>query len=221
MRKIDRDKFYAGYRDQFGRLNQSQVTGLNFLLASMEEDTYLVDYRHAAYMLATTKRETGDTFQPVTENLNYSAKALLATWPKRFTPERAAEYAHQPEKIANYVYANRNGNGDEASGDGWKYRGRGDAQITGKGNYRAFNNVVHVDLVKNPELACNPQVAYEIISYGMRNGTFTGRRLNDYINPAFKNYVLARKIINGVDCAKKIAVHAEGFEQILAIAWGD
>lgn len=72
------------------------------------------------------------------ENLNYSADGLLHTWPSRFTVETAHAMARQPEKIANHVYANRLGNGDEASGDGWKFRGRGLIQITGRANYKAF-----------------------------------------------------------------------------------
>jgi putative chitinase len=77
-------------------------------------------------------------FTRIEENLNYSADRLMAVWPHRFTPEMAADYAHQPIKIACYVYADRNGNGDKASGDGWRYRGRGLIQLTGKDNYSAF-----------------------------------------------------------------------------------
>ncbi len=77
-------------------------------------------------------------FTATVENLNYSADALLATWPSRFTAETAAQYARKPEAIANKVYANRMGNGDEASGDGWKYRGAGAIQITGHDNHMAF-----------------------------------------------------------------------------------
>lgn len=70
----------------------------------------------------------------LTENLNYSATGLLTTFPKYFTQDQAAEYAHNPEAIANRVYANRMGNGDEASGDGWRYRGAGAIQLTGTAN---------------------------------------------------------------------------------------
>jgi putative chitinase len=81
------------------------------------------------------------------ENLNYSAQGLMNTWPSRFNTQKLAdEYARQPEKIANKVYANRMGNGDEASGDGWKYRGRGFIQITGKDNYQAFSRCKGISL---------------------------------------------------------------------------
>lgn len=77
-------------------------------------------------------------FTAVKENLNYSADALTATWPKRFPAGLAESYHRQPERIANRAYADRLGNGPEASGDGWRYRGRGVIQVTGKGNYSDF-----------------------------------------------------------------------------------
>lgn len=81
------------------------------------------------------------------ENLNYSAKRLTEVWPKRFpTLEVAKPYALNPEKLANKTYANRNGNGDEASGDGWRYRGAGFIQITGKTNYTACADYFGLDL---------------------------------------------------------------------------
>lgn len=72
------------------------------------------------------------------ENLNYGAPGLLSTFAKYFTAAQAASYARQPERIANRVYANRMGNGSEASGDGWRYRGKGMMQVTGKANHIAF-----------------------------------------------------------------------------------
>lgn len=87
------------------------------------------------------------------ENLNYSAEGLVKTWPNRFTREKAAAYARQPQKIANCVYANRMGNGDEASGDGWKYRGRGYIMLTGKEQYIKFSNydLCDKDVVADPD----------------------------------------------------------------------
>jgi putative chitinase len=78
-------------------------------------------------------------FVDVIENLNYSAARMMQVWPTHFTSlEQAQGYAYQPEKLANHVYASRNGNGDEASGDGWLFRGRGLIQLTGRANYTAF-----------------------------------------------------------------------------------
>jgi putative chitinase len=91
-----------------------------------------------AAFLAQVAHESGD-FRHTSENLNYSWQALRQTWPSRFTTDAFAQgYHRQPEKIANYVYASRNGNGDEASGDGWRFRGRGLIQLTGRANYLAY-----------------------------------------------------------------------------------
>lgn len=91
------------------------------------------------------------------ENLNYSAQGLVATWPKRFTSlEFARQFERNPERIANQVYANRMGNGDVVSGDGWKYRGRGVIQLTGRGNYRAVGNALGLPFETNPDLLLAP-----------------------------------------------------------------
>jgi putative chitinase len=96
----------------------------------------------------------------VVENLNYSAPALCTVFGKYFADDSQANaYARQPERIANKVYANRMGNGDEASGDGFKYRGRGLVQLTGKDNYTAFGNACGIDVVSNPEIVESPDVA--------------------------------------------------------------
>lgn len=92
--------------------------------------------RVAAFLAQTGHESEG--FTAVRENLNYSAAALTATWPKRFPADVAAQYARQPERIANRAYADRLGNGPEESGDGWRYRGRGPIQATGKAHYQDF-----------------------------------------------------------------------------------
>lgn len=101
--------------------------------------------------LAQCAHESGN-FKFVTENLNYSAEGLLKIFPKYFSKETAEIAARKPEMIANIVYSNRMGNGDKASGDGWKYRGRGYIQLTGKTNYLQFGNFIGVDLLKDPDL---------------------------------------------------------------------
>jgi putative chitinase len=105
------------------------------------------------HFLAQVAHESGG-FKAVVENLNYGAAGLRATWPKRFTDVEAAAYARKPEKIANRVYADRMGNGPEASGEGWKYRGRGLLQLTGKDNYRRCSLALYNDarLLENPDL---------------------------------------------------------------------
>jgi putative chitinase len=91
-------------------------------------------------------------FTHLRENLNYRAATLMKTWPKRFkTLAQANEYAHNPQKIANYVYSNRMGNGDESSGDGWKFIGRGLIQLTGKENYMWFAKSISTPVEEIPE----------------------------------------------------------------------
>lgn len=105
-----------------------------------------------SHFLSQCAHESGN-FKFVKENLNYSADGLRKIFPKYFpTIEIAEKYARQPEKIANKVYANRMGNGDEASGDGWKYKGAGYIQLTGKDNYAAFDKFVDDDIMANPDL---------------------------------------------------------------------
>ena len=90
------------------------------------------------------------------ENLNYSAESLRRVFGKYFPSiESANKYARQPEKIANRVYGNRMGNGDEASGDGWKYRGRGFIQLTGKDNYRALSKATGINYLQEPDKLLN------------------------------------------------------------------
>lgn len=103
-----------------------------------------------AHFLAQCGHESGG-FKAVSENLNYSADGLKKIFPKYF-PGDSTAYARQPEKIANKVYSSRMGNGDEASGDGWKFRGRGYIQLTGKSNYTAFDKTVDDDILANPDL---------------------------------------------------------------------
>ena len=102
-----------------------------------------------------------DNFRSVEENLNYAWQALRSTWPTRFTSDAFAQgYHRQPEKIANYVYGGRNGNGDVASGDGWRYRGRGLIQVSGRGNYAAYAQAIgDPSVVPNPEQLAQPQHA--------------------------------------------------------------
>jgi putative chitinase len=105
-----------------------------------------------AHFLAQCGHESGG-FRAVSENLNYSAKGLLGIFRKYFTNVNLAmQYERKPEKIANRVYGGRMGNGPEASGEGFKFRGRGYIQLTGKENYKAFDQTVGEDIIANPDL---------------------------------------------------------------------
>ena len=94
------------------------------------------------------------------ENLNYSAERLKVIFPKYFKTRDVTQYARQPQKIANVVYGGRLGNGDESTGDGFKYRGRGLIQLTGKTNYKKFADFIgDAEIMSNPDLVAQPKYA--------------------------------------------------------------
>ena len=148
----------------------------------------------AAHFFAQTAHETGN-FKSFSENLNYGAKGLLGIFKKYFPTEaKALEYERKPEKIANLVYASRMGNGDEASGDGWKFRGRGALQLTGKSNYQAFS-----DYLKKPEIMTNPDLVATEFSFESAIFFFDKNKLWDICDKGVsKDTILAlTKRING------------------------
>jgi putative chitinase len=118
---------------------------LNKILPDYEINT---PARIASFVAQTTHESGGYT--ALHENLNYKAESLCRVWPRYFNSDNANDYAHQPEKIANRAYGGRMGNGDEASGDGWKYCGRGLIQLTGKSNYQAFADSIQTDINEVP-----------------------------------------------------------------------
>ena len=187
MARFDHKTFFDGYRREFGRLSQSQVAALGFLLDEFERDSVWKNLKHIAYALATIKRETGDTYEPITE---YGGRKYF-------------------DKYDTGRLARNLGNTPDADGDGYKFRGRGYVQITGRNNYRNFG------IEQNPELALDPQVAFEIMSTGMFHGSFTGKKLTEYINGDKCDYTNARRVINGTDKAAMIAGYAKDFEKIL------
>ena len=206
---MDHAKFFAAVRSSLfdGRLSADQVKGMEIIVIKWRAKPF--DSRWLAYMLATAYHETDRTMCAVSENLNYSASGLLATFPKYFTISQAAAYARQPQRIANRAYANRMGNRNEASGDGWRYRGRGLVQITGRDNYAKYG------IAENPDKALDPIKTVEILCDGMINGRFTGKRLADYFSATVSDWAGARKIINGTDRAADIAGYAKKFAAAL------
>jgi putative chitinase len=209
---MDHAKFFAAVRLSLfsGRLSTNQVNGMEAIL--VEWQTKPFDQRWLAYMLATAFHEADNTMCAVSENLNYSADGLRATFPKYFNASQAAAYARQPQRIANRAYANRMGNGSEASGDGYRYRGRGLVQITGRDNYAKYG------IADDPDKALDPLRAVEILFDGMINGRFTGKKLADYFSATATDWVGARKIINGTDRASDIAGYAKKFLAALEAA---
>ena len=129
------------------------------LVAAMEEFGIDSPARMAGF-LAQCAHESAN-FSAVRENLNYSADGLNKIFPKYFknAGRNAQEYHRQPEKIANVVYANRMGNGDEMSGDGWRFKGRGLIQLTGRTNYTLCGTDLEVDLIESPEYLETPEGA--------------------------------------------------------------
>lgn len=117
-----------------------------------------------AAFTAQLSHESADLTRWV-ENLNYSASRLMTIWPTRFNSSNAGNYAGNPVKIANSVYADRMGNGPEASGDGWKFRGRGPIQLTGRANYRQAGLALDLDLEENPDMVSTPEVGLRVAAW--------------------------------------------------------
>lgn len=186
--KFDREKFFDGVR----RFLKSQGKGLTQkrvdaleFLITAFEKTNWT-IPQIAYAFATIYHETAHTFEPVTE---YGPKSYFNKY-------------NAGTRIGRSL-------GNQFPGDGFNYRGRGYVQITGRRNYEQFS------ISDKPELALEPETAFRILSCGMHNGLFTGKKLSDYISDTGKDYKNARKIINGLDKAALIAGYANQFEDIL------
>ncbi len=198
--RIDHTAFFNGYRQAFGRLKQGQVTGIELLGRNMEADASITDLGWAAYMLATVKHECADTWQPVVE------RGPRAYFDKYETGTRLGTRL-----------------GNTQPGDGYRFRGRGYVQITGRANYARLTAQLglgpEADLEQDPDQALRPAIAYGIMSLGMRKGLFTGKKLSDYISKSGgTDYREARRINNGVDRAALIAGYASTLESILRAA---
>jgi len=143
-----------------------------------------------AHFLAQCGHESGG-FKLVQENLNYGAKGLLGTFKKYFPTEaKALQYERKPEKIANLVYGNRMGNGSETSGDGYKFRGRGYIQLTGKDNYTAFGKAINEDITANPDLVATK---YPLLSAAW----FFQRCLDKCKDDSDASVIAVTKCVNG------------------------
>lgn len=211
---MDKAKFYDSIRKNLtGSLSKEQVKGFEAILDEGVKDGLSIF--HMASVLAEAYHETGSKMEPITENLNYSAKRLTQVWPGRFpTLASAQPYANNPQKLANKVYGGRLGN--TGPNDGWLYRGRGLSQVTGKENYAKYG------LVDNPDAAGSLDTAVHILINGMKFGRFTGKKLSDYDYlvttgvPGYR-YYSSRSIINS-DIATnglKIDEYGKAFETAL------
>jgi len=126
-----------------------------------------------AHFLAQCGHESGG-FKVTSENLNYSAKGLMGIFKKYFPTQQLAEaYQRQPQKIANKVYASRMDNGNESSGDGFKFRGRGYIQLTGRANYTAFGKAINEDIANNPDVVSGKYALLSAAWFWSKNGLNT------------------------------------------------
>lgn len=182
MRAV-REAFFAKVRELFGPLHQAQVDGLNILL----DTTAGVTLKHRAYILATAWHETAKTMQPIVER-----------------GQRSYFNKYEPGTSRGKAL------GNTLMGDGYKFRGRGYVQITGRRNYAKAGTAVGADLLAHPEKALEPGIAARIILDGLEQGWFTGKRLADF--PDYRNM---RRTVNGLDCADVIAGYADHFEAAL------
>jgi len=181
---------------------EEYIDALNKVLPENKIDTPL----RVCHFLAQIIHESGH-LRYNSENLNYSASALKSVFKKYFpTDELANKYARQPEKIANRVYANRMGNGNEASGDGWKMRGRGLIQLTGYDNYKKCGEYFNIDLIKTPDLLLVPEYSIKSACW-----YWNTRKLNDL---ADKDDIIGitKKVnggLNGIESRKEILGRAK------------
>ena len=151
--------------------------------------------RQQAGFIGQCSHECGN-FRILEENLNYRAATLLKLFPQTpkrawgFTPESAAAYEKQPQKIANRIYSNRMGNRDEASGDGWRFRGSGFLQLTGHSNFYHAGQALGVDFVMQPELVRTPRYAAQTAGWFWQT-----HKLNQYADTG--DFKMMTKKING------------------------
>ncbi|MFK0273101.1 hypothetical protein ACIQUG_05465 [Ensifer sp. NPDC090286] len=219
---MNRAAFHAALRDPasgvFKTYSSKQFESAEAIV--LEGRRRAVSLCHLAAILAEAHHETGGAMRPVEENLNYSARRLTQVWPARFPTLASAEpYAGNPRKLANRVYGGRLGNVEDD--DGWVFRGRGLAQITGRANYGKFG------LVETPDRACDPATAIRILFDGMERGLFTGKRLTDFDMDDSRSavatgyrYAASRAIINGDirQNGPKIEAYGRAFEAALRAA---
>lgn len=188
-------------RAKFGKLSQSQVDAINFIVDAMDKDKSIT-YPQGAYILATTWHETATTMQPIAEYGKGKGR-VYGTW-----------YKNSKDQL--YTFKDGSKTTAYLSGDyPHLYYGRGYVQLTWWVNYDKASNKLGYDYTQNPDLVMKKEHAVKILLLGMKEGWFTGRKLSDYINQSKKDYLNARRIINGMDKASLIAGYAETFEKAL------
>ncbi|HEV7251256.1 MAG TPA: glycoside hydrolase family 19 protein [Shinella sp.] len=195
---IDRKAFFDEVRGALyaGRLGQGQVAGLTALLDRFEQGGETRDRRFLAYMLATAHHETGGRLQPVRETFAATDAAAIGVLDRAFAAGRL------PQVSAPYW---------RRDADGKSWLGRGLVQITHRRNYERLAELTGIDLVARPERAMEMATSVEILFIGMLRGAFTGRRLADHFAAGRADWVGARRIINGLDRAERVAGYGQAF----------
>lgn len=185
---IDRLFFYDKVRHNpfSGKLSQRQVDGMELILNTWLASQPEGDLRQLAYVLGTVFHETITAMEPIHETGG------------------ASDFARYRGRLGNVE-----------PGDDVKFHGRGFVQITGRENYARMSKVVGVDLVADPDRACDPEIAATILVYGMTHGTFTSAKLADFFHGDVADWVGARAIVSGEDCAQVVAGHAQMFYKAL------
>ena len=188
-------------RNGLGKLNQSQVDEINFLVGEFDKDKS-ISYPQAAYMLATIWHETAKKMLPIAE-YGHGKNRTYGTW---FRNSKNELYSFKDgSKNTAYLYSDYP----------HLYYGRGYVQLTWQYNYEKASKKIGIDFLNNPDLVMQKEHAVHILIVGMKEGWFTGKRLDDYIYQSKKEYISARRIINGTDKAKLIADYAVVFERAL------
>lgn len=188
-------------RNGLGKLNQSQVDEINFLVGEFDKDKS-ISYPQAAYMLATIWHETAKKMLPIAE-YGYGKNRTYGTWYKNSKGEL---YSFKDgSKNTAYLYSDYP----------HLYYGRGYVQLTWFNNFKKASEKLDHDFLHNPDDVMKKEYAIQVLLTGMKEGWFTGKSLSDYIHQSKKDYVNARRIINGTDKAQKIADIANVFERAL------
>lgn len=228
---IDRQLFFGRIRDRVfdGSMTQTQVTGINAILDEWFSRPNLTDTRQLAYILATPMIETGGRFEPIVESLNYSVDGLKMQFSRsRISAADCERLGRKPgrpakqEQIGNIIYGGEWGRknlGNTEPGDGYKFRGRGLSQITGRRLYDWASRQEGYNFLANPDQFTR-DIRYSAAAsvVGMTEGVFTGRKLSDYINGEKCDFLNARRTVNAMDRAADIAAFAAKFNDALAFA---